>query len=68
MLTPDEWRTRVIDDSITICPACESPNITMGACAIGSASIHQEYTCEDCQHEFTAFFALAFCYEGHPKL
>lgn len=66
MLNPDEWKAQVIADSITICPSCESPNVTMGACAIGSMTVHQEYTCEACQHEFTAFFALALYYDGHP--
>ncbi|MGF6782410.1 transposase-like protein [Paraburkholderia sp. GAS334] len=42
--------------------------VSMGACAIGSMTVHQEYVCEDCQHEFTALFALVGCYAGHPDL
>jgi transposase-like protein len=68
MLDSDEWKTRVVDHSQTLCPACESTRVTMGACAIGSVTVHQEYVCEDCQHEFTALFALAGCYAGHPDL
>jgi transposase-like protein len=68
MLNPDEWKSRVVADTMTICPACESSKVTMGACAIGSITVHQEYTCESCQHEFTALFALATCYDGHPEL
>jgi transposase-like protein len=67
MLSSDEWKSRVFDASTTICPACESTQVTMGACAIGSYSVHQEYTCENCQHVFTALFALADFYQGHPE-
>lgn len=39
----------------------------MGACAIGSITVHQEYVCEECQYEFTALFALTGWYAGHPE-
>lgn len=68
MLDSDEWKARVVEELQTMCPSCESTNVTMGACAIGSATVHQEYTCEACQHEFTALFALTGCYRGHPNL
>jgi len=68
MLDSDEWKVRVVVDSQVLCPACESTNVTMGACAVGSMSVHQEYVCEDCQHEFTALFALVGCYAGQPNL
>lgn len=63
----DEWREAVIRDGVTTCPACDSENLTMGACAVGALTVHQEYVCEACQHEFTAVFALARCYQGHPE-
>jgi len=66
MLDPDEWKAAVVDGMTTICPACLSTNITMGACAIGAITVHQEYICEDCQHDFTALFALVGCYAGQP--
>lgn len=65
MLDSEQWRSRVVADSRTLCPACQSTNLTMGACAIGSMTVHQEYVCEDCQYEFTALFGLTGCYEGH---
>lgn len=68
MLDSDDWKARVVDRTQTLCPACESTNGTMGACAIGSMTGHQEYVCEDCQHEFTALFALVGCYAGQPDL
>ncbi len=67
MLNSDDWQASVVGQMVTICPACESMNVTMGACAIGAITVHQEYVCEACQYEFTALFALAGCYEGHPE-
>ncbi|CAJ3074051.1 hypothetical protein [Burkholderia pseudomallei] len=67
MLESDEWKAKTVADLTTMCPACESTNLTMGACAIGSATVHQEYVCEDCQFEFTALFALMGFYKGHPE-
>ncbi|WP_157636819.1 hypothetical protein [Burkholderia ubonensis] len=66
MIDPDDWQSLVSASKKTICPACNSPKVTAGACAIGSATAHQEYVCEDCQYEFTALFALAAYYPGHP--
>ena len=66
MLNSDDWKPRVAAMSETFCPACESTKLTMGACAIGSMTVHQEYTCENCQYEFTVFFTLAGYYDGHP--
>ncbi|ODP35008.1 hypothetical protein A9762_11625 [Pandoraea sp. ISTKB] len=67
MLDSEKWRSRVIAEGLAICPSCESDEVTMGACKIGSKTIHQEYTCEVCQHEFTGIFTLAGCYRGHPE-
>lgn len=67
MLGSDEWKDRVIALSTAVCPSCGSPRVTMEACAIGSKTVHQEYVCESCQHEFTALFTLAGCYNGHPS-
>lgn len=67
MIDSDSWKAKVVKESQTFCPACDSTNVTMGACAIGSMTVHQEYTCEDCQYEFTALFALTGCYAGHPE-
>lgn len=67
MLNSDEWKSLVVAGSRTLCPVCESDNLTMGACAIGAMTVHQEYTCETCQREFTAVFALLGFYDGHPE-
>lgn len=67
MQDPDDWKAKVVEESQTSCPACGSPNVTIGACAIGSMTVHQEYVCEECQYEFTALFALAGWYAGHPE-
>lgn len=67
MLSSDAWQKEVVRNSRTFCPACRSLNLTMGACAVGSITIHQEYVCEDCQYEFSAFFALVGCYQGRPE-
>ena len=67
MLNSNQWQKRVVNSGVTLCPACTSTNVTMGACAVGSITVHQEYVCEDCQHEFTGLFALTACYTGHPK-
>jgi len=68
MLDSEEWKARVVHDLSTTCPICLSTNVTMGACAMGSATVYQEYTCESCQYEFTAMFALVGFYRGHPEL
>ncbi|KVR28615.1 hypothetical protein WL61_23145 [Burkholderia ubonensis] len=67
MLNSDDWKAKVVDSMQTTCPACQSLNVTMGACAIGSMTVHQEYVCESCNFEFTAFFALVGFYKGHPS-
>ncbi len=67
MLGSDEWKDRVIASSTTLCPSGEPPRVTMRACAIGSKTVHQEYVCESCEHEFTALLTLAGCYNGHPN-
>lgn len=67
MMESDDWTSLVRATLKPLCPACSSSNITAGACAIGSATVHQEFTCEDCQFEFTAMFVLARYYEGFPK-
>ncbi len=61
MLDSEQWRSRVVADGQTLCPACQSMNLTMGACGIGSMTVHQEYVCEDCQYEFAALFGLTGC-------
>lgn len=66
MLDSEKWRARVLAEGTTICPSCESDEVTMGACKIGSKTVHQEYTCEACQHEFCGLFTLTGCYRGHP--
>jgi len=68
MLDSDGWKVVVVGGKVTICPACLSSNVTMGACAVGAMTVHQEYLCEDCQHEFTTLFVLAGCYAGQPNL
>lgn len=50
MLNTDEWKRSV--------------NLTMGACAVGALTAHQEYVCEHCQYEFSALFGLVGCYRG----
>ncbi|HDR8989919.1 TPA: hypothetical protein QDA93_002529 [Burkholderia vietnamiensis] len=67
MLNPDDWKAKVVESMQTTCPVCESSNVTMGACAIGSMTVHQEYICESCNFEFTALFALIGFYKGHPS-
>lgn len=66
MIDPDDWTALVKATYLTTCPACNSPNVTAGACAIGAATVHQEFTCESCQYEFTGLYALALYYPGHP--
>jgi transposase-like protein len=58
VLDPDEWKIEVVAAGMTLCPVCRSTNLTMGACAVGSITVHQEYVCEDCQYEFNALFGL----------
>lgn len=67
ILDSEKWRSRVIAEGLTICPSCECDEVTMGACKIGSKTVHQEYTCEACQHRFCGFFTLTGCYRGHPE-
>ncbi|MFJ1260726.1 hypothetical protein [Cupriavidus sp. CuC1] len=64
MLNADEWKAQVVADGQTLCPACWSGNLTMGACAVGALTVHQEYVCEDCQYEFSALFGLVGGYPG----
>lgn len=64
MLSSDEWRETVVSEGVALCRACRSNNLTMGAAAIGAMTVHQEYICESCGHEFTAIYALAGCYDG----
>lgn len=65
MLDIEEWKRRVVGGMEILCPACQSSNVAMGACAIGAMTIHQEYVCEDCPYEFTALYGLVACYSGH---
>lgn len=64
MLSSDDWRNEVVQEGIVMCRACGAPNPTMGACAVGAMTVHQEYICEECGHEFTAIYAVAGCYDG----
>ncbi|AVA35818.1 transposase-like protein [Cupriavidus metallidurans] len=67
MMNEDEWKARVMATRIVLCPRCESTNITHGACAVGAATIHQEYVCEACQHAFSGLFALVTYYDDFPR-
>ncbi|MFL9991121.1 hypothetical protein PQR34_16170 [Paraburkholderia sediminicola] len=58
MLSSDEWQKCTVEDGVVRCPACESLNVTMGACAVGTYTVYQEYVCEDCGYEFQAMFGL----------
>lgn len=31
MIDPDEWKARVVAEGITLCPACESTEVMLGA-------------------------------------
>jgi len=64
MLSSDQWKAKVVETSNITCCACGSTDMTMGACAVGVMTIHQEYTCESCGHEFTAMYALVGYYDG----
>lgn len=58
MLDHDEWKASVVDTGATLCPACESTNITCAPCAVGALTIHQEYVCETaCRHTPAAWRA-----------
>lgn len=67
MMESDDWTTLVGATLKPLCPTCSSSNIMAGACAIGSATVHQEFTCEDSQFEFTAMFMLVRYYESFHK-
>lgn len=67
MLDHDEWKARVVATGTTLCPACESTDITCGACAVGALTIHQEYVCEACQHAFSGLFALIDYYDDSRR-
>lgn len=54
MLSSDEWCKEVVREGAVMCRACGAPHPTMGACAVGAMTVHQEYICEACGHEFTA--------------
>jgi transposase-like protein len=60
VLSSDEWQKCTVEDGVVRCPACESLNVTMGACAVGTYTVYQEYVCEDCGYEFQAMFGLEF--------
>ena len=64
----DEWKLQVVRLGRPVCPQCESVRLTMGACAVGAKTVHQELICEDCNYEFTALYVLAGCYSGHPEI
>lgn len=64
MLNSEEWRTQVLRAGVVMCRSCGSRKLTMGACAIGAKTVHQEYTCEECGDEFTAMYSLLGCYDG----
>ena len=64
MLNSDDWQKEVVREGVVMCRACGAPRPTMGACAIGAMTIHQEYICEQCGHAFTALYALVGCYDG----
>jgi transposase-like protein len=59
MLDDDVWLKKVIDDGLTICPECESTDLTMGACGVSAILVQQEYICNACQFEFKVWFRLA---------
>ncbi|MFM0651962.1 hypothetical protein [Paraburkholderia sediminicola] len=61
MLSSDEWRKRTFEAGVVRCPACDSPNVTMGACAVGAYTIYQEYVCEACGYEFQDMFGPIGC-------
>ena len=64
MLSSGEWQKRTVEDGVVRCPACESLNVTMGASAVGTYTVYQEYVCEDCGYEFQAMFGLIGCVPG----
>lgn len=59
MLSSGEWQQRTVDEGLVRCPACDSGNVSMGACGVGAFTVYQEYVCESCAYEFQAVFALA---------
>lgn len=63
----DDWVVPVTRFESLICPSCNSPNVTMGACAVGAARVYQEYVCESCQFEFTAAYKLTGYLPGLPE-
>ena len=66
MLSSDDWRARLPPGpKRSVWP--DSTQVAMGARAIGTLTVHQEYTCETCQ-EFTVFFTLLGDYDGHPHI
>lgn len=66
MLESEKRKAAVVDGLVVVCPVCQPKAVTMAACAIGSATVHQEYTCDSCSFEFTSLFTLMGFYEGHP--
>lgn len=58
MIDPDHSQSHVSTIQQTLCRACNSPKVIAGARALGSVTVHQQYTCEDCQYEFTGVFEL----------
>jgi len=67
MLDADEWKARVMATRHTICPRCESTDITVGVCTGGAITIHQEYICGACQHTFSGLFSLVTYYDDFAR-
>jgi DNA-directed RNA polymerase subunit RPC12/RpoP len=65
MLSSEDWLKRTAREGVVRCPECSSPDLTMGACAVGAFTIFQEYVCEQCQQEFQAMYGLIGMVEGH---
>lgn len=66
LIDSDDWMVLVTETEASICPSCNSPDITMGACAVGPVHVLQEFVCESCQYEFTAVFKLTGYLPGLP--
>jgi transposase-like protein len=64
MLNSEDWRSEVLKEGVVMCPSCGLPHPTLGACAIGAMTIHQEYVCENCGHEFAAVYSILGRYDG----
>src|SRR6202022_2380312 len=53
-LSSDEWQKTAVQEGVAKCPDCGSTALMMGACAIGTMTVHQEYVCNVLQNEFKA--------------